>query len=255
MAKKRKLLPKRVAGLKVPKRLRKSRLLQGLLGSKLGRQIVADALVAGAGAAATVLLREREQAAEAADAGLRRGKASLALVTEAVESAADAVMRVVTDAARGLLPDEDRRAASAVRPRQPARRGTERGRGPRPGSPKRPAAPAGAAADEALRPHRRRADQAGRGAQGAWRAGPPPPEGGAGDARRRGDPGGPRRGAGADTKARGIRPAGAQECTSPAQPAGAAALPRVSSSARPWPARPWSLCPKHRRRGLATCDR
>ena len=41
-------LPKRIAGVKVPKRLRRD--LNGLLGSKLGRSIVADALVA-AGAA------------------------------------------------------------------------------------------------------------------------------------------------------------------------------------------------------------
>ena len=41
-------VPKRVAGVKVPKRLRRD--LNGLLGSKLGRDIVADALVA-AGAA------------------------------------------------------------------------------------------------------------------------------------------------------------------------------------------------------------
>lgn len=41
-------VPKRIAGVKVPKRLRRD--LNGLLGSKLGRDIVADALVA-AGAA------------------------------------------------------------------------------------------------------------------------------------------------------------------------------------------------------------
>lgn len=41
-------LPKRIAGVKVPKRVRRD--LNGLLGSKLGRDIIADVLVA-AGAA------------------------------------------------------------------------------------------------------------------------------------------------------------------------------------------------------------
>jgi hypothetical protein len=115
MPKNRKALPKRIAGFKVPKGLRKSRLLRSLLGSELGRQIVADALVAGAGAAATVLVREREEATGAVRAGARRGKARFSVATEAVESAADAVMGVVTDAARGMLPEE-----------KPARRGRAR---------------------------------------------------------------------------------------------------------------------------------
>ena len=48
-------LPKRIAGFKVPKGLRKSMMVKGLLGNDLGRQIVADAIVARAGAAAVVM--------------------------------------------------------------------------------------------------------------------------------------------------------------------------------------------------------
>lgn len=107
MAKKGKTaLPKTVAGLKVPKSLRKSRLLRSLLASPLGRRVVADALVAGAGAAATVLMAERKEVADAAEAGVRKGSKRLALVTEAIESAANAMMDVVTDAARSMLPED-----------------------------------------------------------------------------------------------------------------------------------------------------
>jgi hypothetical protein len=108
MAKKTKILPKKVAGLKVPKRLRRSRLVGSLLHSRLGRQIVADALVAGAAAAAGVLVREREEIAATGKAELRKGKRVVALLGEAVESAADAVLGVVTDAARSALPEEPR---------------------------------------------------------------------------------------------------------------------------------------------------
>ena len=106
MAKGKKMaLPKRVSGFKVPKSLRKSRLLRSLMRSRLGRQLVADALVAGAGAAAAVLVRERREMAEAAGAGARKGARAVALATEAVESAAGAMMDVVTDAARSMLPE------------------------------------------------------------------------------------------------------------------------------------------------------
>jgi hypothetical protein len=107
MAKKGKTaLPKRVAGIKVPKGLRKSRVLRSLLASRLGRQVVADAIVAGAGAGAAVLVGERREMAEGAKAGARKGARGLALATEAVESAASAMMEVVAEAARSMLPEE-----------------------------------------------------------------------------------------------------------------------------------------------------
>lgn len=109
MGKKKNILPKKVAGFKVPKRVRKSRLLRSLIGSPLGRQIVADALTAGAAAAAAVLVRNREEVGEAAQGGVRKGARAMGLVSEAVESAADAVMDVVADAARSMAPEGKRR--------------------------------------------------------------------------------------------------------------------------------------------------
>jgi hypothetical protein len=94
--------------MKIPKRLRRSRLVGSLLHSRLGRQIVADALVAGAAAAGAVLVREREEIAATGKSELRKGRRVAALIGEAVESAADAVLGVVADAARSALPEEPR---------------------------------------------------------------------------------------------------------------------------------------------------
>jgi hypothetical protein len=54
MAKKNEL-PKRIAGVKVPKALRKSVVLNSLLCNEVGRQVLGEALVAGAAAAAKIL--------------------------------------------------------------------------------------------------------------------------------------------------------------------------------------------------------
>ena len=99
-------IPKRIAGCKVPKQVRRSKLLRGLLGSRVGREIAAQALVAGATAAAGVLVAERKEIADATREGRRKGRRALALVSEAAESAAEAAIGVVTDAARAMLPDE-----------------------------------------------------------------------------------------------------------------------------------------------------
>ena len=101
---KKKVIPKKIAGLKVPKRVRRSRLLTSLLKNSLGREVVAKALTAGAGAAAAVLVGERKEIADATGTGARRGAQTVALLTEAVESAAEAVMGVVADAARSMVP-------------------------------------------------------------------------------------------------------------------------------------------------------
>ena len=45
-------VPKKIAGVRVPKVFRKSSLLKGLLNTPAGRKLVAEALVAAAGAAA-----------------------------------------------------------------------------------------------------------------------------------------------------------------------------------------------------------
>lgn len=110
MAKKKNSIPKKVAGVKVPKTLRKSRLLRSMLGSKIGRDILASAITAGATAAAAVLVREREEIASSGKKGAKRGAHAIEVGTEAIQSAAHAAMGVVTDAAEEALPKSAGRA-------------------------------------------------------------------------------------------------------------------------------------------------
>jgi Pyruvate/2-oxoacid:ferredoxin oxidoreductase gamma subunit len=107
MAKKKKnRVPKKIGGLKVPKFIRKSSLLSTLLASPLGRDILANAITAAAGAAAAVIIQDREQIADAAKQGLQKGGKVAGTITEAVKSAANAAMDTVADAARSVLPAE-----------------------------------------------------------------------------------------------------------------------------------------------------
>jgi len=101
-------VPKRIAGFKVPKKIRKSALLRGLLASKAGREIAGRALVAGASAAAAALVVEREEVTEVTKKGARKGRRTLGLLSGAAESAVEAAIEVVTDAARAMLPDKDK---------------------------------------------------------------------------------------------------------------------------------------------------
>jgi hypothetical protein len=109
MAKKKKRVPKRIVGVRIPKYMRKSRLMRAMLGSSLGRDILANAITAGAGAAAAVLVRERETVAEAGEKGLRKGARAAAIAGEAMQSAASAAMDAVSGAARSILPEEEQR--------------------------------------------------------------------------------------------------------------------------------------------------
>ena len=68
----------RLTWIRSHERLRRSRVLRSLLRSPMGRQITADALVAGAGAAAAVLVRDRDEAADAARTGVRKGGRAIA---------------------------------------------------------------------------------------------------------------------------------------------------------------------------------
>ena len=106
MAKKKNPIPKRMAGVKMPKTIRKSRMLRAMLSSAKGRDLLANALVAGAGAAAAVLVEEREQVTDAAGTGAKKGARALGIAAEAMESAASAVMATVSDAAGSLVPNK-----------------------------------------------------------------------------------------------------------------------------------------------------
>ena len=102
-------LPKKIAGVKVPRFLRKSNMLNALLGSAMGRDIAAKALTAAAGAAAAVLLEEREQVVATGEKGVKKSAKAVGLATEAVQHAASAAIGVVTDAAKSILPEDSRK--------------------------------------------------------------------------------------------------------------------------------------------------
>ena len=103
MAKKNSI-PKKVAGFKVPRTIRKSKALKAMLGSKTGRDILGKALLAGAAAAAAVLAEEREDVAKAGKKGARKGARAVGIAGDAIQSAAHAALGVVTDSASAYLP-------------------------------------------------------------------------------------------------------------------------------------------------------
>ncbi len=99
-------------GTKLAKSVKKSGFMD-LFNSELGREIVADALIAAAGAAAAALTRTRtakKAGAAVADAGSQ--------TADLTQTAAGAVAGVVTEAARHFLPaslvgDEDKGKGSS----------------------------------------------------------------------------------------------------------------------------------------------
>lgn len=91
MAKKRKTVPKSVVGVSIPKTLRNSSLVSWLFENPLGRQILADALVAAAGAAAAALVKHRPSGEEIARGG------------QTVANAASAAAATGTGLARSAL--------------------------------------------------------------------------------------------------------------------------------------------------------
>ena len=100
-AKKAKAGPKTIAGVKVPKAARGS--LATLFNSQLGREILADALIAAAGAAAAALTRTRP--VKAAGHAVADASSDAASATgDVLQTAAGAVATVVTEAARNFLP-------------------------------------------------------------------------------------------------------------------------------------------------------
>jgi hypothetical protein len=117
MAKSKKL-PKTLAGLKVPKTMRKSKLLKALLGSPFGRDILAKALVAGAGAAAAVLVENREDIAKTgkktAKKGARKTARATSVAVDALRSASDAMIGVVQETATSFLPKGQRKKIEAA---------------------------------------------------------------------------------------------------------------------------------------------
>jgi hypothetical protein len=130
MAKKTKAkLPKTIAGVKVPKAIRTSGLLDELLNSPLGRGILAEAIVAAAGAVASVLMKKRpsaNQVARASETIADTGTEAASATKDLAQTAVRAVTEAVADAARHILPSA--LTESAGNPTNArARRGGRRG--------------------------------------------------------------------------------------------------------------------------------
>jgi len=88
----------------VPKSIRKSKLTRALLNNHIGRDVLANALTAGASAAAAVLLQNRHEVAEVGKKGAKKGVQAASLAAEAAHSAANAMIGVVREAAHNLVP-------------------------------------------------------------------------------------------------------------------------------------------------------
>jgi hypothetical protein len=117
MAKKNRI-PKKIAGVKIPRAIRKNTLMKGLLGNPVGRQIIADALIAAASAAAAALVASRHGAVKVASrhgAVKKAGKAvanagedTLQVARGALKSAASAFTDSLSNAAKLAVGDDDR---------------------------------------------------------------------------------------------------------------------------------------------------
>jgi hypothetical protein len=116
MAKKNRI-PKKIAGIKIPKVLRKNSLIKSLLGSPAGRQVIANALQAAAGAAAAALVASRSAGGQKAGAAIAHaGEDGAELARRALKSAAGALTDALSNAAKSALGEE-----ATTRARQPQR--------------------------------------------------------------------------------------------------------------------------------------
>jgi hypothetical protein len=109
-------LPKRIAGVKVPKPLRKSKMLRAMMDNSAGREVLAHALTAGAAAAAAILIGHREEVTDAAKAASRKAVKAVGTAGAALQAAVSAARQVVRDADPPFKP---KRSESQV-PRQRA---------------------------------------------------------------------------------------------------------------------------------------
>ena len=101
-------IPNDIAGVKVPKPLRKSKVLRAMLASKVGRDMLANAMTAGAGAAAAVLLDHRDDVDATARTATKKSTKALDLAADALQSGVSAAMDVVRDT---IVPGEKKKKA------------------------------------------------------------------------------------------------------------------------------------------------
>jgi hypothetical protein len=101
-------LPKKILGLKVPKKLRKAAFVKTLLDDPVGREILAGAVVAAASAAAAALSGHRPTARQVGEAGAGvadRGTAAAEATKDLVQDAAGALAAAITKMATRLSPE------------------------------------------------------------------------------------------------------------------------------------------------------
>src|SRR5687768_10526306 len=98
-------IPKKIAGLKIPKVVRKNTVLKALLASPTGRKILGEALLAGATAAAAVLASTNaDQISDAGKGAAKRGKKAGNIAARVIKDATGAMVSVISDAASVVLP-------------------------------------------------------------------------------------------------------------------------------------------------------
>ena len=115
-------IPKKVAGFKVPKAIRKSPMLKVLLGSTAGRRVLSDAVMAGAAAAAAILVQSnQDEVAQAGKQVVKGGKKAGNVAARAVKGAAGAMVNVIGEAAHAVLPESMTNADSKSTRRQAPR--------------------------------------------------------------------------------------------------------------------------------------
>ncbi|QRM28329.1 hypothetical protein [Microvirga sp. VF16] len=118
MAKAKIKLPKTIAGMKVPKPLRKSAAVTSFLNDPVGRAVLADALIAAAGAAAATLAQHRPSGAQVAQAGetvVDRGGRAGTASADTVRSAVGSLGSIASEVVQSILHSGDRKASKGKR--------------------------------------------------------------------------------------------------------------------------------------------
>jgi hypothetical protein len=107
MAKSKVKVPKKIAGVRMPNAVRKSGAVDAILHNPLGREILGEAIVAAAFAAAAALTRHRpsgKRIADAEETAAELVKQAVSAMPEPVQSAAHTLSRMIVDATQQVIP-------------------------------------------------------------------------------------------------------------------------------------------------------
>jgi hypothetical protein len=106
-------IPKRIAGLRIPRSIRKSTILGNFLQNPSNRQLATNMAMAAAGAIATVLAQHRPNAEQVKHAAHNVGEAG----SSAAGAVTEAVTRVARSLASTLVPSDDTKISSDIKKR------------------------------------------------------------------------------------------------------------------------------------------